>query len=64
MRKKLPGHLFPVQGLLDGQVLIDFEKAPDKARDKVYSTPGGALISNIQGKAAFPMVIDHSACPP
>ena len=25
-------------------MLIDFDKAPDKARDKVYSTPSGALI--------------------
>ena len=24
--------------------LINFDKAPDKVRDKVYSTPGGALI--------------------
>jgi hypothetical protein len=26
--------------------LIDFDKAPDKARDKVYSTPGGGLVYN------------------
>jgi hypothetical protein len=35
--------------LSDDQVLIDFDKAPDKARDKVYSTaPGGGLVYNFK----------------
>jgi hypothetical protein len=47
--------LFPVGQLPDDyrtvKHLIDFDKAPDKARDKVYSTPGGALMSRYDPSA-------------
>ena len=48
-RNKLPVRLFPVQGVSDGQVLIDFDKAPDK----VYSPPGGGLANNAQQRSTY-----------
>jgi len=44
-------------------VLIDFDKAPDKAPDKVYSTPGGGLTNHSQlhqkaGSPSLPFDID------
>jgi hypothetical protein len=48
--------LFPGQGLSESQVLIDFDKARDKAHDKVLLRPGRRAYLELQPGTADTLV--------